>query len=54
MASGVSVRNSLSLLLWLLGTVQAFYFPGVAPNEFKEGDSLFIKVRYVVDHEPDV
>lgn len=54
MASAVSVWNSLSLLLWLLGTVQAFYFPGVAPNEFKEGNSLFIKVRYVVDHEPDV
>lgn len=50
MASVVSVWNSLSLLLWLLGSVQAFYFPGVAPNEFKEGDSLFIKVRYVVDH----
>lgn len=54
MASAVSVWNSLSLLLWLLGTVQAFYFPGVAPNEFKEDNSLFIKVRYVVDHEPDV
>ena len=54
MASAVSFQSSLSLLLWLLGTVQAFYFPGVAPNEFKADDSLFIKVRYDVDHEPAV
>ncbi len=25
---------------------QAFYIPGVAPNEFNDGDALEIKVEY--------
>ena len=54
MATAFIAWNSLALFLCLLGTVQAFYFPGVAPNEFKEGDSIFIKVRYAVNYEWDV
>ena len=51
MATAFIAWNSLALFLCLLGTIQAFYFPGVAPNEFKEGDSIFIKVWHAVDYE---
>ena len=48
MATALNAGSSLTLFLCLLGTVQAFYFPGVAPNEFNEGDSLFIKVSILL------
>ena len=44
MMRALNACSSLAAFLCILSTVQAFYFPGVAPNEFKAGDTLFIKV----------
>ncbi len=35
----------LAALLLLLSPLQAFYLPGVAPRDFKEGEEVELKVN---------